>query len=225
VAGDWIKMRVDLAEDPAVIAMAATLQLTEPHIVGLLHKAWSWADKHTKNGHAKSVTLSWIDRYIGVTGFAESMVSAGWLAVDDGIKFPDFERHNGESAKKRASATERKRLERERHAEVTPMSRSKSDRSVTREEKRRDNPVVPFGFERFWSAYPKKTAKPVASKSWEKLQPDESLIAEILAAIERARATEQWLRDDGKFIPHPATWLNQRRWEDQQDLAPKRMVM
>jgi len=138
VAGDWIKMRVDLTDDPAVISIADALQVNETHVVGLLHKAWCWADRHAENGHAKSVTLSWLDRHIGVTGFAQAMVSVGWLAVDDGLKFPHFDRHNGESAKKRSAATERKPLERHRHTNVTGLSRSSHNKSVTREEKRRE---------------------------------------------------------------------------------------
>jgi len=138
MAGDWIKMRVDLAEDPAVIAMASSLQVHETHVVGMLHKVWAWADRHAENGHAKNVTVSWLDRYIGVTGFSQAMQEAGWLLVDNGVRFPDFDRHNGESAKKRAHATERKRLERVRHKEVTTLSRKVSDKSVTREEKRRE---------------------------------------------------------------------------------------
>ena len=131
-------MRVDLAEDPAVIAMAAQLQVHETHVVGMLHKAWAWADAQVShNGHAKNVTLSWLDRYIGATGFAQAMIDAGWLVEENGLKFPNFDRHNSDSAKKRASSTERKRAERFRHANVTAMSHLKRDKSVTREEKRR----------------------------------------------------------------------------------------
>ena len=74
---------------------------------------------------------------------------------------------------------------------------------------------LPDGFEQFWSAYPAKKAKPAAVKAWAKLHPDEQMQAEILAAIERERRSEQWTRDGGRFIPHPTTWLNQRRWEDE----------
>ena len=74
---------------------------------------------------------------------------------------------------------------------------------------------LPDGFEQFWAAYPAKKAKPAAVKAWAKLHPDEQMQAEILAAIERERRSEQWTRDGGRFIPHPTTWLNQRRWEDE----------
>lgn len=78
------------------------------------------------------------------------------------------------------------------------------------------------GFDDFWKAYPRKTAKHQAQKAWEKLKPSEQLIAEILDGIERATTSDQWAKDDGKFIPHPATFLNNRRWEDEHVNGSKR---
>ena len=71
------------------------------------------------------------------------------------------------------------------------------------------------GFTAFWSVYPAKKAKAVAAKAWAKLKPDQQMQAAIMAGIERDKASEQWTRDGGRFIPHPATWLNGRRWEDE----------
>ena len=68
----------------------------------------------------------------------------------------------------------------------------------------------------FWNAYPRKAAKGRAEKAWTKINPDEQLTAVIVAAIQKATESAQWTKDDGKFIPHPATWLNDRRWEDEQ---------
>ena len=65
-------------------------------------------------------------------------------------------------------------------------------------------------FDLFWAAYPRKTAKGNAEKSWKKIKPDEKLVAEIIAAIAKQKPT--WT--DPKFIPHPATWLNGKRWLD-----------
>lgn len=74
------------------------------------------------------------------------------------------------------------------------------------------------GFAVFWHAYPNKKAKRAAERAWHKLQPNEQLQAVILASLQRATTSAQWLKEDGQFIPHPATWLNGRRWED--DLLP-----
>ena len=78
------------------------------------------------------------------------------------------------------------------------------------------------GFATFWHAYPKKVGKWAAEKAWSKLKPD---LTAVLQSIERARATEQWRKDGGQFIPHPATWLNQRRWEDEPDTSTASAVV
>lgn len=70
-------------------------------------------------------------------------------------------------------------------------------------------------FAEFWSAYPRKVAKAEAEKAWKKLNPDEDLLLTMLNAIEAAKKSREWLDEGGKFIPHPTTWLNQRRWEDE----------
>jgi hypothetical protein len=77
MAGDWIKMRCDLADDPAVIEMTDALGLDKYAITGRLHKLWSWADKHCAYGHAKSMTFVWIDSYIGHNGFASCLQQVG----------------------------------------------------------------------------------------------------------------------------------------------------
>jgi uncharacterized phage protein (TIGR02220 family) len=140
MAGDWIKMRIALADDPAVISIAARLSVDEFEVVGMLHHLWGWADTQSRDGHAPGVTNVWIDRYVRHVGFAEAMVSVGWLKVDEsGVTFPNFERHNGESAKARALAAERKRNQRGKvTAESGQVSRNERDISVTREEKRRE---------------------------------------------------------------------------------------
>lgn len=69
-------------------------------------------------------------------------------------------------------------------------------------------------FEDFWKAYPRKVKKQDARKAWERINPSPELLAKIKSAIESHRESDQWTRDDGKYIPHPTTWLNQARWDD-----------
>jgi hypothetical protein len=71
------------------------------------------------------------------------------------------------------------------------------------------------GFQAFWSAYPNKKAKSAALKAFTKLKPDTALLAEMLKAIEVQKQSAQWQKDNGQYIPNPATWLNQERWEDE----------
>lgn len=140
MAGDWIKMRTALADDPAVICMADRLGMEEFAVVGRLHHLWSWADSQSRDGHAVGVTGKWLDRYVQRDGFAAAMVAVGWLVESDqGLAFPNFERHNGETAKARGLAANRQQ---KRRSSVTPgkeqMSRPERDEGVTREEKRRE---------------------------------------------------------------------------------------
>lgn len=149
MAGDWIKMRVDLADDPAVIGMASYLKMDEYEIIGRLHKLWSWADKHSTDGFVPHITQKWIDKHLEKSGFSSQMASVGWLVFDaTGVTFPNFERHNGKSAKSRAENTERARLSRKKcDKAVTGSARSshkKRDENVTREEKRREESKPPI---------------------------------------------------------------------------------
>lgn len=70
-------------------------------------------------------------------------------------------------------------------------------------------------FSRFWDAYPRKENKTAAVKAWNALMPDAELVVYILAAIESKRESEEWTRENGRYIPFPDKWLSERRWEDQ----------
>lgn len=70
------------------------------------------------------------------------------------------------------------------------------------------------GFEAFWLAYPRKVGKEDALKSFVKVSPDPDLLAAMLSALKRQAGSEQWA--DRQFIPHPSTWLNGKRWQDEE---------
>jgi predicted phage replisome organizer len=69
-----------------------------------------------------------------------------------------------------------------------------------------------YDFKAFWEAYPKKVGKKEAQKAWSKVKVD---IDVILNALEIVKNTDDWNKQNGKFIPYPATWLNGARWEDE----------
>lgn len=71
-------------------------------------------------------------------------------------------------------------------------------------------------FDRFWAAYPRKVGKPKAQTAFARLRITKREIDRMLAAIECQSKVYGWdRRENWKYIPHPATWLNQRRWEDE----------
>lgn len=70
-------------------------------------------------------------------------------------------------------------------------------------------------FGAFWAAYPNKTGKGAALKAFQRIKPDDTLLDTMIAKLELMCASPQWQTDNGRYIPNPATWLNQRRWEDE----------
>jgi len=77
-----------------------------------------------------------------------------------------------------------------------------------------------MGFETWWNMYPRKVGKKAAQRSWERLTDGEKA-----EAIQKLPDHLQYWKNRGtemEFIPHPTTWLNQGRWEDQ--LAPSNVL-
>ncbi|MBU1363938.1 MAG: hypothetical protein KKE51_08975 [Gammaproteobacteria bacterium] len=110
----------------------------------------------------------------------------------------------------------------ERAGEETEESRGETEHSSPLASESADD-----GFASFWEQYPKKVAKPQAMKAWKKIKPAGQVIADLMAGLEQQKASGDWQKDGGQFIPHPATWLNGRRWEDEapaagQTAAPSR---
>jgi len=226
----WIKFDTATPDKPEVWQMAAALGVDADAVVGKLLRVWAWFDTHSENGNAPSVSKVTLDRHVGNAGFCDSMLSVGWMA-DDGetISLPNFDRHNGETAKKRALTASR--VAKHKRSGNADGNASSVKTALPREEKRREDikaPHSPQGgsghvkrkqanaeqFEAFWKAYPKKTAKQDAEKAFAKINPDQPLFALMMDSLSRACRSADWQKDGGQFVPYPATWLNGRRWED-----------
>ena len=76
----------------------------------------------------------------------------------------------------------------------------------------------------FWDEYPRKVGKAAALKAWLKIKPSAELHSRILKALTQQKKSAQWQRDDGQYIPHPTTWLNQGRWDDEPPEAKSHSV-
>jgi hypothetical protein len=215
MAGDWIKMRIDLAEDPAVIGMASQLDLDEYAVVGRLHKIWGWADRQCRDGHAAGVKATWIDRHVAQPGFSAAMQEVGWLEVNDGYaKFPRFERHNGQNAKSRALGNNRQQVHR-----ATSPSRSPRDENVTREEEEKsiNTPLPPTGgdavFEALVAEYPAHRRNVGAAfKRWRAINPDGTLQSLIMQAAKVQARSPEWQANNGKAVPNLSGWLLNEGW-------------
>ncbi|WP_237141843.1 hypothetical protein [Pseudomonas putida] len=138
MAGDWIKMRVDLQTHPKVFRMVSALRADRLRVIGGLHVAWSIFDTHSADGVLHGYTPDAMDAVIGWPGFTQAMIDVEWAAIDEdgSLVMPRFDEHNGASAKRRANDSERKRASRKSDS-VRKLSASDADKTRTREEKRR----------------------------------------------------------------------------------------
>ena len=109
MALDWIKTRIDLPDQPEVVGMARRLNIDIDTVVGKLIRVWAWADAVTTDGDIPHVDSVYVDDKVKCPGFTAAMAAVGWIRVkNSGISFPNFDRHNGKSAKKRAEDSQRK---------------------------------------------------------------------------------------------------------------------
>ena len=110
-------------------------------------------------------------------------------------------------------------------AKQTEANQANADNKIKNKNKSIDKDIdinTLDGFDAFWAAYPRKTGKGEARKAWAKIKPNAELIQQILDAVKWQSQSDQWQKDNGQFIPHPATWLNQQRWEDEGIQLPKK---
>lgn len=144
MAGDWIKMRSNLWDDPRVASICEEVGCSEAAVVGGLYWLWATADQHSADGVMHGLTLRAIDRKTGIAGLADALVSVGWLADHpEGVRLARFEEHNGESAKRRCQTARRVSTHRGNAPCVTDTLQVRND-SVTgalareREEKEKE---------------------------------------------------------------------------------------
>lgn len=76
-------------------------------------------------------------------------------------------------------------------------------------------------FEEFYNKYPKKVKKQEVKKWFLKNKPSNELFSSMMNSLEQFRASKDWQKDGGQFIPYPSTWLNQKRWEDETEKPQK----
>lgn len=212
MASQWIKIEHVTPDKPEVDAMANFLKIEPDEVVGKLLRFWIWADQQSISGNGLGVTKKLLDRITYCPGFSDSLISVGWLTGKDGdLSIPNFDLHNGESAKSRA--TTQKRVQKHRD--------SGNEKNVTealpekrREEKKEEEQYVDFrssfdlarksypgdkgGITPEWANFTKKHQKHIAT-----------IVPMLLPAIKAEKAHKEALKAAGVFCP---TWKNFQTW-------------
>lgn len=176
MAGDWIKFRTNLSRDPAVVGISSRIKRDILHTLGALSCVWGVFDEQTTDGILQGYTPEHMDMVIGSAGFSDAMISVGWLIHDErGLVMPNFDRHNGQSAKTRLTNAARQKV-----------SRSVRDKTVTREEKRRED------------------IKPLSSGDDQGQLPGTDDQAEPVPTKQKSPKGSRWKSDE----PVPTEWLD-----------------
>lgn len=102
-----------------------------------------------------------------------------------------------------------------RNGAVTLLKRPHIQNRTETEEKTNTRQKAEDLFSEFWKAYPRKAGKDAARKAFDRRKVTRDVLGEMLGAIKAQAASVQWQRDAGQFIPHPSTWLNEGRWQDE----------
>lgn len=115
-----------------------------------------------------------------------------------------------ESCEKLTKAEEEVEVEEEKEKEYTTLNPPTGGQSK--------QSIIRHRFEEFWKVYPKKRSKEAAYRRFCKINPSEELLQTMIRAVEKQAKTDQWRKNDGDFIPYPATWLNSGAWMDQTEI-------
>jgi len=136
-----------------------------------------------------------------------TLTDEGWFhqRVDNEIKHFQAKRQQASNAGK-ASAKRRNNI---RSTDVQPTNNHKPITNNQIDKEYIDR------FDDFWKHYPRKVSKPNALKAWLKVKPDDELTKTIISAISKQNLSGK----EEQFIPHPASWLNGKRWEDEVKVA------
>lgn len=253
----WLQVHQTLKDHRKLFDAADELEITPPHMMGLLVSFWLWALDNAPKGDLAGITPRMIARAAQWDGdpekLAETLIRAGWIDENEGgtLEIHDWYEYAGKLIDQRQAEKERsarRRAAAASSADDTPGDlaptdeRPAADQKTTGGKSRVDQSRVKKGsvtpptpsdegsgaakksaietrFDEFWSAYPKKVGKQYALKAWNKIRPTAELHEAIMQAIGTQKRSEQWRRENGRFIPNPATWLNGGYWENGEEVS------
>lgn len=230
MAGEWIKMRADLLDDPTVDRLAEVLGIDMLTTVGALFCFWAWADKYAVDGVVDGATSRLIDKVSQKAGFCEALVKVGWLEVlDGGIRIPRFDRHNGNSAKERSLKNQRQARWRDSKVDdkkdALPSTRASTAPS-TREEKRREEDKPPTVVKRASRKCPPDFEVTEDMRTWAALECPTVNVSKATAKFcdhtfktamtDWNGAWRNWLRKDAEYGPAKPGSQSEPAWRTEQ---------
>ena len=231
----WIKITTDIFDDEKILLIES---LPDSYaIITVWFKLLCLAGKQNNSGVFLMGRIPYTDKMLAtifrmkeatVTLALRTFEDFGMIEIVDGvITIPNWGKHQNLDqleSKKQYMRNYMAEYREKQKALTSGKSNCKTNgkANVSQADKEEDKEIDKdkediYPFEEFWKAYPKKKAKEAARKAWVKLKPDEALGKEIIQAVMESAKSKDWLKENGKYIPYPATYLNGKRWEDERN--------
>ena len=217
----WIKVETCTPGKAEIIRLARLLSMKHDEALGAVVRFWVWADSNTVDGVVDGVSPTDVDAVLSCPGLCRGLESVGWLVIDgvkERITIPKFERHNGESAKKRALSNERQARWRAGLVDAEAPTREEK----RREEKKKKNNTVRHTPDVL------QLLQFLNEKTGRNYQPVRANIELILARLKDgasvddcraviAKKCREWATDDKmRFYLRPATLFNRTKFAQYQ---------
>lgn len=139
-------MRLELDDDPAVLAIAAELGIEDVDLlIGKLWRFWKFASQQANpRGVIKGITLDVIDARIRCAGFARALLNARWLVAENcNVRIPNFNRWFTQATKTRLLTARRVSRHRDRKKRYTSVTESLPEEKRGEEKRREENTPPP----------------------------------------------------------------------------------
>lgn len=221
----WIKVETHIHGKPEVLKLMSSLGINQNETVGLLLRFWMWADAHISDGNAPGVTGVTLDHLFCYAGFAEAMQKVGWLEIDEeGIRIPNWEYHNGKSAKTRAQTQKRVQAVRSKSQKCNGDSVTDALPEKRREEKNIYKTPNKSGVSVFRSKLIELGVDEQLANEWIEIRKNKkaaltaNAIERLLPEVKKAGLSVQQAIEiccERAWQGFKAEWLNKQQWQPQ----------
>ena len=234
----WIESHQRLRHEPKVYALAERLGVGLPHAIGVLHLLWWLVIDIAEDGDTRGLPLALLKRELHTEdpkATMEALKATGF--IDEDGKVHNWMDYAGRLINDRNRKRNVRRLISERETAAAQQAHADEEARLNAlprpsDPKHNDTRLAPkpkpalkakyaIEFEQFWEMYPNRKAKPAAERAFIKAREEGTEAAIIFKAVIDHSKDDQWVREGGKYIPHPATFINQKRWLDGPTNGPK----
>ena len=237
MAIQWLRLWHDMPNDPKWRTIARVSKQSIPEVMAVYIHLLVIASNATERGRTQSMCSEDVASALDLDCVQiDKIIEAMQGRVLDGDYVSGWskrqvEREDGgayrakvwREAKKKEKRTQTNANERKRTPDTDTDTDTDKKDLRSKEFVPQDEKISRFAY--FYQRYPKKVARAAAEKAWLKLNPEQSLIERILLSLDQQMKSDDWVKENGKYIPNPATWLNGKRWDDDVKLISQRPDM